>query len=504
MSSLPTLPQRVRAAFGWIAAFSTPYGGISVSSRDTAPYPEVTGYYIPTLMNWGMRDIARGYAAWLCSIQKSDGSWRDPSDSAPYVFDTGQILKGLLCLTDEMPEFESAVLKGCDWIVGNIDKGGRLCTPTQASWGKTGICSELVHLYCLSPLIEAGKKFRRNIYIDGAGQALSYYKTARIDDILDFNILSHFYAYVIEGLIDVGERELAGQAMDRVSLLQKKDGSIPAYERCEWVCSTGLFQFALIYYKLGMKERGDKAFRYAVSLQNASGGWFGGYPRNKFLARFWKKYRPDYFPQEEISWAVKYFLDAFQYKLITDFEHIAPIFLDEIATSDGRYQLVKKTIEEKGAHRILDAGCGKGRYLRNLLREVPNLELHGVDLSLAVMQSIPPEISRKQGSLLNLPYPDGSFDLVFSCEALEHAVHTDAALAECARVVGNDGSLLIIDKSRERLGALRIAEWEQGFDIAEVAGKLSALGCDVEIFDNVPYENKNDGFFCAWLAHKVK
>ena len=76
----------------------------------------------------------------------------------------------------------------------------------------------------------------------------------------------------MEALCDIGETELARRAMEKVSALQREDGSVPAYQNVNWVCSTGLFQFALVWYKLGEREKGNRAFRYACSLQNPTGG----------------------------------------------------------------------------------------------------------------------------------------------------------------------------------------------------------------------------------------
>ena len=85
--------------------------------------------------------------------------------------------------------------------------------------------------------------------------------------------------------------------------IQKKDGSIPAYPGATWVCSTGMAQLAIAWYMLGDREPADKAMNYLVRLQNPSGGFYGGYGR-----------KAQYFPQEEISWAVKYFIDAYLWK----------------------------------------------------------------------------------------------------------------------------------------------------------------------------------------------
>ena len=76
--------------------------------------------------------------------------------------------------------------------------------------------------------------------------------------------------------------------MEDVARLQRSDGSVPAFPDVDWVCSTGLFQYAIVWYKLGDRHRGDAAFEYASQLQNPSGGWFGSWCRRgelRFPAR---------------------------------------------------------------------------------------------------------------------------------------------------------------------------------------------------------------------------
>ena len=92
-----------RNARKWIYTNTVPGKGIrpSVGLDDTKTdiaYPEVSGYYIPSLLHYGFRDLAKQYAKWLLSIQHEEGAWYDYLDKAPYVFDTGQILKGLIAI----------------------------------------------------------------------------------------------------------------------------------------------------------------------------------------------------------------------------------------------------------------------------------------------------------------------------------------------------------------------------------------------------------------------
>ena len=74
---------------------------------------------------------------------------------------------------------------------------------------------------------------------------------------MDFSLLSHFYAYVMEGLLDMGEERLVREAMDNLAKYQSGDGAVPAFYDTNWVCSTGLFQLALVWFRLGDTERGN-------------------------------------------------------------------------------------------------------------------------------------------------------------------------------------------------------------------------------------------------------
>ena len=303
-------------AMQWIDRNTIGGNGIAVSSKNQVVYPEVTGYYIPTLLQWGKRELATAYAKYLCSIQKADGSWYDPSDTAPYVFDTAQILTGLIAIREILPEGDENIIRGCEWILSNMQENGRLTTPDRGAWGNDeNFCSELIHIYCLTPLRDAGEIFRRQDYKEAADKILAYYKREKMDRIQNFSLLSHFYAYVMEGLFDLGEIDLCRQSMIRLEKYRNCRGGISGLNDVPWVCSTGLFQLAVVWYKLGELDRGNSLFYYALSLQNKSGGWYGSYPAPGLLAKFYRgRKRPYYFPDAEISWAVKYFLDALAFK----------------------------------------------------------------------------------------------------------------------------------------------------------------------------------------------
>lgn len=475
-------------ALEWIDNNSTS-DGILISSKQRTVYPEVTGYFIPSLLRWGYKEKALGFAWHLANIQNSDGSWSDPSGKSPYTFDTGQILKGLLALADDIPELENHILKGCNWILSHQKSDGRIITPDASQWG--GIVPESIHLYALEPIKEAGKRWGKDTYIHAVDRALEFYLPK--NNLIDFQTLSHFHAYIIEALVDLGEIERARVAMGKIASLQRRDGSIPAYPDKHWICSPGLMQYALIWYKLGIVDRADKAFHYACKLQNESGGFYGSYGR-----------KAQYFTDEEISWAVKYFLDAYYWKIKTSFDRCVDLLPNHIAKNDGRYQLVLKTAAGGKPFRVLDIGCGKGRFIKNLIEDLPGIQAFGIDLSEKLLAYLPQGITSKQGSMLNIPFSDECFDYAYCIEAMEHAVNIPMAIKEMCRVIAKDGTLLIIDKDIEKKGKLEIDPWEQWFDERRVACLLEQEGLSVQVIRNVPYERSTgeDGLFIGWLAKK--
>lgn len=495
-------------AIQWIYKNTLDNKGIAVSSKEKFVYPEVTGYYIPTLLRWGEKRLAQSYAKYLCSIQKTDGSWYDHADTNPYVFDSAQVLKGLLSIRDLLPEVDSHIIKCCDWLLKHVSPEGRLFTDSTDAWGDDeNFCSELVHTYCLTPLEEAATIYNRSDYHEAAIKIKSYYLQNYKEKILHFSLLSHFYAYVMEGLLDMGEKNLIQEAMNNIDDFKLKDGAIPGLNNVKWVCSTGLFQLALVWYKLGELEKGNQLFDYACSLQNATGGWYGSYPTsvlNRFARGQQKAY---YFPKAEISWANKYFLDALSWKTKLEFEKMSSIFIEEINSQDGRYQLVAKTLKARATLlprplNICDVGCGKGRYLKNLIMEMPEHNYYATDISENVMKHITGVKEKRVGTLTNIPYRDESFDYVYVCEALEHALNIEASVQECLRTLKPKGILLIIDKPIEKLGKLQIQDWERWIDDVQMKTIAAKNNTKIEIIQNVPYEGKDDGLFRAWIFQK--
>jgi SAM-dependent methyltransferase len=92
--------------------------------------------------------------------------------------------------------------------------------------------------------------------------------------------------------------------------------------------------------------------------------------------------------------------------------------------------------------RILDAGCGSGRFMVELskLGVVTGVELSDTSVALARERGLGEVVA---GSVLEMPFADGSFDLAVSLDVIEHLEDDLAALRELRRTVAPGGALLV-------------------------------------------------------------
>jgi malonyl-CoA O-methyltransferase len=174
------------------------------------------------------------------------------------------------------------------------------------------------------------------------------------------------------------------------------------------------------------------------------------------------------------------------------------------STIDERIYHVKLVLETAaGACRILDAGCGKGRFARLVKRANPQAAVIGMDISTAMLARLDSNLGRCAGLLTSLPFATGMFEAVYATESLEHAVDIEAAVSELCRVLAPGGRLLIIDKNVEHWGRLKTPEWERWFGREELE-RLLSKHCHRTSSRFISYweDVEPDGMFLAWQAVK--
>ncbi len=111
----------------------------------------------------------------------------------------------------------------------------------------------------------------------------------------------------------------------------------------------------------------------------------------------------------------------------------------------GRRRVLERTIARlalPAPARILDAGCGSGRNMVELAPRgtVTGIELSDASVAAARARGIGEVV---QGSLLELPFAEDSFDLAVCLDVIEHLQDDRTALGELRRVLAPGGALLV-------------------------------------------------------------
>ena len=142
------------------------------------------------------------------------------------------------------------------------------------------------------------------------------------------------------------------------------------------------------------------------------------------------------------------------------YDLFAPLF----GMGEGFFTQAAEGAELEPGMKVLDLGCGTGKLTFALAKNAPaGVEFHGCDYSPD--QVARAEVSKKNyaasidfrhGSMDELDFEDGCFDLVVCCMAL-HAVHPairPAAVRNACRMLKAEGRFLLVDIATPQPGIL--------------------------------------------------
>jgi ubiquinone/menaquinone biosynthesis C-methylase UbiE len=137
----------------------------------------------------------------------------------------------------------------------------------------------------------------------------------------------------------------------------------------------------------------------------------------------------------------------------------------------------------RGCKRILDAGCGNGRYTHFLLRQAdPDARITGFDYSQRMLQRARQRLRSDRATqvaadLTQLPYADASFDAIVCGWVLEHLPDPRPGLRELARVLQPGGKLLLLCTEDTLTGAMCSRLWHcRTYNRAELRAACAECG----------------------------
>ena len=118
---------------------------------------------------------------------------------------------------------------------------------------------------------------------------------------------------------------------------------------------------------------------------------------------------------------------------------------------------IREAVGDRPA-RILDVGCGTGKFVSRIRSALPQVEVFGVDLVSDMLTKGQTRWRLDRGHVLpvqgdseRLPFASGTFDIVTCANSFHHYPRQGRAIAEMARVLRDGGRLMVIDGYRDRL-----------------------------------------------------
>ncbi len=167
---------------------------------------------------------------------------------------------------------------------------------------------------------------------------------------------------------------------------------------------------------------------------------------------------------------------------------------------------IGRALSDQPLGRIVDIGTGTGRMIELFGRDA--LHSIGIDRSSDMLRLARVKLeaagirsSLRQGDMYALPLDDGCADTVIIHQVLHYAHSPAAAIEEAARVLADDGRLLVVDFAAHEREELRStdAHIRLGFEDETMAGWFKSAGISV---DHVEHLEGGELTVTVWRGFK--
>lgn len=194
-------------------------------------------------------------------------------------------------------------------------------------------------------------------------------------------------------------------------------------------------------------------------------------------------------------------------KVKAAFDRDVDSFSEFIDANEPRVKQILLFLGDLNDKNVLDAGCGKGRFMRVLKNKFKKINLYGIDISEKMLKFSPEGSRAVCASMSGIVYRDDYFDCIYCVEALGHALIIEEAIREMARALKPGGKIIIIDKNKDIdefvKMKLKPEPWERWFRPKEIIGLLQRYNIKAT-YKFIQYDSRSllHNLFIAWQGVK--
>jgi len=350
LPSMQRYEAHLRATIDWLLlSIEQGKGGSSAHYSPlrgwAAPYPETSGYIIPTLLEAahhlhdpGLETHAEKLGEWLLALQHGDGWWpggllTNGAAVRPSVFNTAQILEGMVALArrTEDVRWHQAAASAAAWLASGVDAAGLWRQGNYRPGFNPSYYAQVAW-----PMLQAWQLLNHGQSREAAVRVLERVVALRTaqDTIADWGFeagrpaFTHTIAYTLRGLIESALilnawDAFAAPCMPAVEKMLRaselRNGRLPgAYHRdwhpVDWYsCLTGNVQIAVCLLRMEQRHPdlrvvngAAKLVDFACAKQNLEQGRKAKRGAVAGSSPVWGRYMCMRYP----NWAAKYHADA--------------------------------------------------------------------------------------------------------------------------------------------------------------------------------------------------
>ena len=202
--------------------------------------------------------------------------------------------------------------------------------------------------------------------------------------------------------------------------------------------------------------------------------------------------------------AAKLFLEACEAQVIAHAKQPTVNLPMTIDPQDGRLLALIEWMNgwQKTPAKVIDVGCGPGRFLSHLVAQFPNNKWEGLDPNASLLKHLPKTVKQRKSDLYS-GLRRSNYDGVYAVEVLEHCIYPERAIKVMCHALRPGGRILIIDKHAGWQKYSEHEPWERWFKPQEVCDWLEPYCTNIQVRPVAHgADRKPSGLFQCWTAEK--